>query len=176
MDRKKFLSGAVIVISSFGVIAALTPFSKSLKPNAKAEAALERLDTSTLESGKSMIVGPHPLYGNLHFGYDWSLLIYKKYNGEIKIWDIPTKGLNVGMPDIKWYRPWFPCEHFGPTKVSGKVDESQPIKCHDLKSKDSWYPDMQWDINGKNIKGHASDMYPTRGVIEGKYFVFGKSS
>jgi hypothetical protein len=176
MDRRKFLLGAVCSLFLVGFVGALTPFVSSMSPNAKANAALERIDISKIHPGKLILTESYSGYENRYNGYNWSLLIYKKYNGQLNVWNIPTKGKVVGMPDIRWYRPYFECNQFGPTFVNGKVDESKPIKCHNSNQPDGWFMKLEWDIDGNVTKGHTDNMHKAIGTIEGKYFVLGKRS
>jgi hypothetical protein len=176
VDRKKFLLGVVCSLLFIGFVGALTPFVLSLSPNAKANAALKRIDISQIQPGKPILTEAYSEYENGYNDYNWSLLIYKKYSGELNVWHIPTKGKVVGMPDIWWHRPYFECSQFGPTFVNGKVDENKPIKCHYSNQTDGWFMQLEWDIDGKVIKGHTNDMHKAIGTIEGKYFVLGKRS
>ncbi len=177
MDRKKFLLGAVFTLILIGLFSAMTPFVSSLSPNIKANTALERLDISKLHNGQFKIINAHPNYGDARRGFKWGLIIYKKYNGELKIWDVAVKNNgDVGLPDLHWYKPSWPCGSFGPSFTSGLLNESLPIKCHDSKNEDSWGLHMEWDIDGKALTKDTPDMQPTKGIIEGKCFVFNKSS
>lgn len=119
----------------------------------------------------------HPNYGESIRGYDWGVMIYKRHNGNILAFDVSMKGDSVGLPDRHWWIPGRECFNFGPSKTNGKIDESKPIKCHDdLGAKKGWFPDFEWSIEGKSIKGGMMDMISTRGVVEGSYFIFGKSN
>lgn len=176
MDRKKFLIGAVFSLILIGVIGAATPFYSSMSPNTKAEAALERLDISKIKTGVPLILSRNPVQTIQIQGYTWSFLLFKKQNGNINVFDIPVKHHNVGMPDYIWYRPFNNCSNFGPTIVDDIIDESAPIKCHDYESDPPWWASRMWNIDGKAITSHTPDMLPTKGKVEGKYFVFGKKS
>jgi hypothetical protein len=177
MDRKKFLLGAVFSLILIGLFGAMVPFVSSLSPNIKAEAALVRLDISKIQNGQFKTIQAHPIYGDTRRGFKWGLMIYKKYNGELRVWDIAIKtNGDFGLPDRHWFNPYWPCASFGPSLTSGLVNESLPIMCRDQRSDDSWGQWMQWDIDGKAISKHTPDMHRTKGSIEGKYFVFNKSS
>ena len=82
------------------------PFVGSLKPSAKAEANLPRIDVSDLKNGTFKIV-EHPEFGVLYGGYMWGLFFYKGNNGAVHAWDVPIVNGHVAMPDIKWWRPAF---------------------------------------------------------------------
>jgi|GEM_PF-2824879 len=64
----------------------------------------------------------------------------------------------------------------GPTFVNGIVDESKPIKCHDKAIENTIWGEYEWDINGVNLRGNASDLQRTKGVIEDGQFIIGKNS
>lgn len=176
MTRKNVLLVCVVITILSGVLLSMTPFIESLKPNAKAIAALPRISLSNISPGEFIILD-HPAYGAMYNGYKWSILIYRRYDGIFKVWDIPTKGQYVGLPDLHWWRPVFACLEFGPTKISGKVDESLPIKCHDTETNDNqWYMKWEWDINGVTLSGGIDSLNITKGIVEGGYFVFAKRS
>ncbi len=69
----------------------------------------------------------------------------------------------------------FPCGNFGPTEVDGSIDETAPIRCHDRQGPEWWTDMWLWSIDGKNHSGQVDDMEPAKGIIEGGYFVVGKS-
>lgn len=176
MDRKKFLLGAVFSLMIIGFVGVLTPFVSSLTPNAKADSALERIDISQVPKGKFKIIKAHPIHSQETRGFEWSLMIYRKLNGELRIWDIAVRpNGDVGLPDIYWFNPYWPCGDFGPGYVNGVIDESLPITCRDQVNKDSWGRWMQWDLDGKAISKSTPDLNPIKGKIEGKYFVLNKS-
>lgn len=176
MDRKKALTIGMILISILGLVLVTTPFIGSLRPNARGAAALPRIDISHIKPGTFELV-PHPGYGAYFNGYDWSLFIYRAVDGHFLFWDVPTKDGAVGMPDLRWWRPFHQCHNFGPTFVDDSVDEAQPITCHDSELPSQWWADQwKWDINGKAIGSMVDDMQSTRGSVKGKYFVFAKNS
>ncbi|WP_152452538.1 hypothetical protein [Microbulbifer sp. THAF38] len=176
MNQKKSLLILVSTTLLIGVVFSMVPFFSSLQPNAKAEAALFKLDISKINNGE-FIIFDHPNYGDSIRGYKWSVMIYKSHSGSITAFDIPRKGKATGLPDMYWWRPAWPCFNFGPTFSGSKVDESMPIKCHDNREElDYWLPQVEWDLSGKTIKGGMDNMLPTLGTVEGKHFVFGKRS
>ncbi|AUM13034.1 hypothetical protein [Ketobacter alkanivorans] len=176
MDRKKYLRIVIFGLIVVGGVGALYPFVMAMKPSAKADAALIRIDISDLRNGEFRIIAPNPSFGSIYNGYGWSLFVYRKQNGDLNVWHLPTKGRTVGMPDVWWYRPHFPCYEFGPTIINGVVDESKPIQCHKSDEPNAAYMNYSWDIDGKVIRGHVKDMYRAKGIVQGNYFVLGKSS
>ena len=92
------------------------------------------------------------------------------------VWDVPVKDNKIGLPDRYWYFPSYLCGNFGPTFVNGIVDESKPIKCHDKAIENTIWGEYEWDINGVNLRGNASDLQRTKGVIEDGQFIIGKNS
>ena len=166
------------------------PFFGSLKPSEKAEANRPRIDISDLNKGTFKIVEhskfgylyvKHPKFGVLYGDYMWGLFFYKDNNGAVHVWDVPILNGHVAMPDMRWWVPTFECKHFGPSLTDGLVDESLPIKCHDVVHDVDpdmawWLEQWQWSINGKNLKGMVSDMNQATGIIEQDYFIYGKRS
>ena len=174
MDRKKFLIGACSLLILIGLFGAASPFVSSLTPSAKALADLPRIDISNIEPGTMVL--PSSYKYEVGSRYKYRILIYRNLAGEFKFWNVITKNGHVMMPDLKWWRPFYECKSFGPTKVGGSVDESQPIKCHDAGIEKYWAAQWQWDTNGKNLGNEVADMQTQQGTIEGNYFVLGKKS
>jgi len=176
MNRKKVLSNLVLVTLLIGVGFTMSLFIASLHPSAKADANLFRLDISNIENGEYEFFD-HPRYESKSGDFEWAVMIYRHHSGKVSAYDLMHKDSLVGLPDLFWHRPAWSCKKFGPTVISGKVDESKPIKCHDnIENLDYWQPDLEWNIDGNSTKGGMKDMYSTKGIVEGKYFVFGKSS
>lgn len=154
---------------------ALLPFVFSLKPNARADAALFTVDTTKMESGTYKIVR-HPLIAESYSGFAWSVLLIKMNNNSSAAWLVPTRNGSVLMPDIHWWRPMFECHDFGPTIINGKVDVSSVFECHDKDVPEWWADKWRWDSNGRNYSGQIDNMKPAVGVVEGGFYVVGKSS
>jgi hypothetical protein len=165
------VSGLAII----GITALSVPFILSLNPSERVDAQLPRIDLSSLELGGFKIVR-NPSLSKFHDGIVWSILLIRKRNGEVKAWTIPTRNNVVLMPDLHWWRPMTPCAKFGPSLISGLIDEEAPIQCHDKSVPEWWADKWLWSINGKNHSGQVSDMMQTKGVVENGYFVVGKSS
>ena len=173
--RRKFLIFSVCTISLLGVILSFIPFYSSMSPNEKAKASVPRIDISGLENGTYRVVRDLAL-GAANNNFEWAAFLYKKHNGELKVWHIPVKGAAVGMPDLYWWKPFYECFDFGPTVVDGIVDESLPITCHDEELPSGWWRDRWlWHIDGKELNSSMESLQEVDGEIEGKYFVFVKS-
>ncbi len=176
MNRKKTLTAIVVLLSMFGMAFVATPFFSSLQPSKKANSALPRVDVSNIEPGSFEIID-HPLYEDIFNGFGWGLIILRSAEGKFYFWDVPTKEGAVGMPDLLWVRPFYLCQMFGPTIENGIVDESKPIVCHDEDLPSKWWAERwRWDIRGKALDPMMEDLRTTRGILDGKYFIVGKSS
>jgi hypothetical protein len=171
MNRRKLLVKGTVIIGLVGLSLTMIPFIMSLSPSPKADAALPRINVNQLAPGQ-FLYQKHPIPGKLYNGYEWSILIYKKYDGSIKVWNLQTKNGGIGMPDIHWWRFIMDCQDFGPTKVNGQVDENLSIQCRDKSVSDWWRKQWAWDIDGKNVEGMVDDLEVTKGRVEGDYFVF----
>ncbi|WP_020406415.1 hypothetical protein [Hahella ganghwensis] len=173
MTHREFLATSTAMLFIVALIAIITLFAASLKPNKKAEAELSRIEIPQFEPGQSVLL-PHPAYGELRGGYLWSLLLYKGLDNHLHAWDVPTKDGYIGLPDIKWWNPVYQCKEFGPTVVNGVVDEALPITCHDKElPSEEWREEWQWDISGQNLGEYVSDMLKTKMKVEGRYLVLG---
>lgn len=177
MTPRKILAICTTCLALIALGIAVTPFGLSLKPNARADAALPRIDISNLKP-EEIVLLEHPTHGYAGRDYIWSIILMKLTDGSIRAWSVPTKNGNIGMPDHHWWRPFFPCKDFGPSKVDGLIDMHSHFKCHDTDIPHEWWATAwQWDLSGKAIDSSAiGDMLEITGTIEGKYFVLGKRS
>ncbi len=157
-----------------GILVAMSPFISSMKPSAKAKAELPRIDISVLDSGVLHFYD-NPARGAFFNGYKWKLLVYKSPDGLIRVWDIPVRNGSVGMPDIHWWRPVHSCQTFA---LINKVEGFNKIQitCLDTDIPEWWAKHWRWYTNGKNIEQMVDDLDESSGVIEGKYFIYGKRS
>lgn len=164
--RKKLLRISVVLLLLIGLGFSLVPFIVSQLPNDRADAAAPYFELPDLEAGEYKVI-PHPgwqddflekQFPNKNF--EWSLFIYKKLNGELRVWVLITDNAKVGMPYSFWWQPIGLCNDFGPTHVSGKVDEQLPIRCHDTRESTGEYIfSYTWNIDGRSLNtGYIRDM------------------
>lgn len=171
MNRRRFLIATTFTTFIVGVVLASIPFFGSLRPNARAEAALPRFNISGIGAG-DLYVMENPIFGGNYNGYEFKLLFYKDSFGQIKVWVVPVKDGLVGMPDIHWWRPIHQCQKFEVvTEGTEKV-----LACLDKDISDWWSKQWKWTIKGENIEGMVDDLESAKGVIEDKYFVYAKGS
>ena len=171
--NRKILIAAVLGLGTFGLLVASVAFIKSMSMSAKAIADLPRIDISSLENGQYGVFD----LGKEYFGHKLSLFIYKKHNGALKVFQVPSKNGMVAMPDISWWRPFYECKKFGPSIKNGVVDESLPIKCHDKNLPSKWWGnEWRWSIEGENLGKMVEDLRTVSGTVEGKYYVYKQSS
>ena len=166
---------ATIVLISIGVIIAAIPFIQSMNPTAQAHNNLPRVRVTGIDPGQYRLENYIPSHSSSD---DWKLVafVYKKRNGELRVWRLFSKNGAVGMPDLSWTRPMLECQEFGPTRVDGIVDETKPITCHDDNISDFWKEEWRWTIDGKNMGKRVEDMDQVSGTIEGEFFVIRNSS
>lgn len=177
---RKALLITVAVLCLLGLSVFMIALFSTLSPsgNGKVEGQLPRIDVSNLLPGHYSIYRvPELAYTTMNF--ENQFMVYRKLNGELRVWQVPTDNGKVGMPDLYWWRPFYRCENFGPTMINGLVDESQPMRCHDQKlPSEAWGERWQWDLNGNALKVadqgklRVDDMLTMGGSVEGKYFVF----
>jgi hypothetical protein len=172
MNTKQALAASVISLTALALGLLSAPFIGSLQPSNRASANLPTMDLSMIEPGNFQLL-PHPTGVQLHHGFEVGLLVYRTHTGEFYLWDVPAKEGKVGMPDISWWRPFYLCKNFGPAIRAGRVDESQPIECHDTQLPSSWWArEWRWSINGEALGSHVDDMQNTAGTLESQSFVF----
>ena len=172
MNRKNALTLSTLLIIIIGIAILFIPFASSFLPSEKVVSTSPRIDLSVINKGEYKYY-PNPVRPEYLKNYKWAVLVYRKYDGLIKLWDVPIKNGKVGLPDIRWFKPIYDCNDFGPTLVSGKVDESKPIKCHDTKQLSEWWAnEWRWDIEGKSLGSMVSNLHKTKGYQQGKEFIF----
>ena len=159
-----------------GLVYLAVPFVRSLSPSAEAVANLPHVDISMVAPG-TIVLLKHPKPFALWNGYTNSVLVYRRIDASVVAWEVPAKDGAVGLPDLRWWRPIYACENFGPVYRDGLVDESKPLECHDLKMPSEWWAEQwRWNTEGKNLLGMVDDMPRAEGTIHGKYFVIGEDS
>lgn len=172
-NPRRMLTGVLLILSLIGLSLASLPLIQSMKPSARADAALPRIDISSLSPGEFAIFKQsHPVR---FLNYYNSILIYKRNNNEVLAWVVPVKEGKVVMPDFHWWQyPAYLCSKFGPTMINGVVDESLPIQCHDTETPKWWRDKWQWGFNGKNLNRQVDNLRRINGTIETRYFVLHK--
>lgn len=173
MKSRTYLVTTTIGLLSIGVVAVAIPFLKSMGPTAQALNDLPRVKITGIDPGEYRLQNYIPTHGSSD-GWQLQLFIYRRFNGDLKVWRLFSKNDAVGMPDLSWTRPMLECRDFGPTVVNGLVDESRPITCHDDNVSDYWKNEWRWTIDGKNMGKMVEDMVPVSGSIEGEFFVIHK--
>ena len=171
--NRRVLTSITVALAALGLAFIAVPLIGSLKLNAKADAALPRMDLSQLQPGRPEI-RDHPLYGKMFGEFSWSVLVLKHAHGKVSVWDIPTRDGKVAMPDIRWWRPFYVCASF--VLSARAAGESVRFHCTDAEVPDFWRGEWQWSESGTALGNNVDDMQATAGAIEGKYFVFAKRS
>jgi hypothetical protein len=170
MNRKQILAILTFAVIATGVIISMTPFMGSLRPGARADAALPRYSLIGLSVGQMSIL-EGPSLGEIFNSYELKLLAYKSTEGKINVWKVPVKNGRVGMPDLHWWKPIYDCAQL---KVLKGPSESV-ITCTDENVPKGWAEDWRWDLSGVNLGKMVDDLESAKGVVENGYFVFAKS-
>ena len=175
MKPRKILVAATIGLLSIGIVITAIPFFQSMSPTEQEHNNLPRVKTVGISPGEHKLLDYFPTVTSNH---DWQLraFVYRKLNGDLKVWRLFSKNGTVGMPDLTWSRPMFGCKEFGPTMIDGIVDETKSITCHDDGVPDYWRKEWRWTIEGKNLGTMVEDMDSVSGSIEGDFFVIQNSS
>ena len=170
MKSRKNLIATIFGLLSIGTVIAAIPFIQSMGPTAQAFNDLPRVKVAGIGPGQHKLQNYIPTHSSAD---DWQLhaFVYKKFDGELRVWRLFSKNGAVGMPDLSWSRPMLECRDFGPTIINGIVDETKPITCHDDNVSDYWRKEWRWTVDGKNLGKMVEDMDQVSGSIEGEYFV-----
>jgi hypothetical protein len=172
MSRKSVLKKITLAIVAIGFVLFAFPFVKSLSPhgNSKSSAGLPRIDVSKMQPGDFVF---HPYHETDYNNFNFSIMLYKKSSGEILAFSLPTRnGNQVGMPDLKWWKPFHPCKDFG-IKKDG---ETEIFACLDSDLPGWWSSKWRWDTEGKSFDEYIQDMPRITGSIQDGYFILFKRS
>jgi hypothetical protein len=173
MNRKSVLKRITAGLLLLGVVLSLSPFIISLKPesNARSSASLPRIDVSKMEVGELLF---HPYEEGSYNGFKFSILLYKNRSGALQAFRVPTKnGNQVGMPDLKWWKPFYPCKIFGTKEINSKL----VFKCLDRDLPSEWWgKKWQWDTEGKSLDPDIDDIPTITGSVQDGYFILYKRS
>ena len=173
MNRKSILKRITVGLLFLGVGLSLFPFFSSLSPenNARSSASLPKIDVSKMKVGEILF---HPYQEGKYNGFSFSILLYKKASGKLIAFSIPTKnGNQVGMPDLKWWKPFYPCKNFGTEESS----EGVIFKCLDKDLPSEWWgKKWRWNTDGKSLDTDIDSMDTIRGMVKDGYFFLYKSS
>jgi len=170
-NKKKTLTAFIRIMLLIGLGLLAYPFVASLMQSDKAAGESTRFDIASMAPGSYRLL-PLPRRKKLYGEYGQAMLLLKQANGKLHAWTVLVHQGAVGMPDKYWWQPVYDCQHFGPSLINGRIDESKPLECHDSNAtvanrKQDW----QWTIDGKALSATMTDMIPTRGAVEGEYFV-----
>jgi hypothetical protein len=71
--------------------------------------------------------------GNITFvdRRDLRIYIIRRADDDISVLGVPIKDGAVVMPDEMWFRPYRPCQNFGPKNDHGKLLDGGDFACRD---------------------------------------------
>jgi len=174
--NRSMLAAATITMMLSGLAFASVPFIRALNPSARTYADLPRIDLSGVPPGGFAVFDALLPRGSWDRETKPSFFVYRRHDGVVRVWQVYTRGGKVIMPDHHWWNTYsYPCEDFGPTRVAGRVDETLPIRCHDVMPEgwgDGWKREWVWDIDG-NPLGFSDRMWRAQGRMDDKWFVLG---
>jgi len=153
---RRLLVWVTVSIVCVGIAAVVFPFFRSLFPNDNARAEALTLSLSDVPPGYFTTA-------------DWrSQRIFLIHTGDDKVvvLSAPVKNGTVLMPDEKWWRPYKPCDHFGPKNVNGRLVDGGSFACWDDGLTEYETRSWLWDSKGK-YAGPPS--YPVEDMYELKF-------
>jgi hypothetical protein len=161
--KRKILTFFTAIFGVSGLVVAAVPFVASLNVSERALANRPRIPIDHIGMGESEIITTEGTT------YSMTFMVYRSFEGEVRVWNIPTHKGKVLLPDIRWGRWAMLCDEFTLDK------EKNVFRCLDDELQQySWVTDeMLWDVNGKNLGKFTEDMILAKGVHHKKYFVVG---
>lgn len=157
MGRRRVLAAIVLATFGVGIVLAAVPFLFSLKPNAKAYAAVPRFPIPAI-GPNSYTYLPNPREQGRHF--PMVILVVSDENGQKRYWSIPTVDGTTAIPDKYPYRGVWKCKDLSPDF------EERSIRCKD----DDWavreWADPRWDFRGRDISNY--DWLPDLEAVVGR--------
>ena len=153
-----------------GVILASIPFVGALKPPANAGEGLPHVDISDLKENEYLIYDLNDKWWRYSTRY--MIIRFQDNNYNIYYMSRNMDGATM-LPDLRWWRPGWPCNDFRPSTTDGKITGDSVIQCFDTNEK--YRPDISWKATGEPID-HSFDAMERveKYSVESNYLVIGK--
>lgn len=156
------LKRALFLMLCIGLIALSIPFFSTFKPSEAAFAKLPRVNIESIPNG-GFRFADDPLSEDR---LPSRLLMIRKLDGQLRVFKVPFREGQVGLPDIHWWQVGRLCPKFEPDFAKGDIAcRSAPIG--------QWASEnYRWTLDGKNKIGFVDNMDIVKGTEESGYFAF----
>lgn len=155
--RETFLRYTVLSLLLFGMVAAAAPFILSLRPNAKAFAALPRVKLPELGPNSYAFL-KDPLSISR---WPTEILVVRLADGNLNSWVIPTERGRYRLAEYHWYYPFgYLCADLSPDF------QTETIHCKDEDAPEWVRQDYRWSLDGLTVSSssYIPDLQPFPGV------------
>jgi hypothetical protein len=160
---RRTLAFALVALSLAALLAVLAGLGASLKPSARAEAALPRVPVPHL-GPRSFAFVPNPVAFD---GWSSEYLFVRYEDGSLKVFELPTHRGRFTMPDIRWWRHGNVCRVFEPDF------STKQFRCNDPAASEWDRETMRWTLEGRSLYTGMEDMLLVPGYVSGGEFVVG---
>jgi hypothetical protein len=149
-------------ILCIGLIALCIPFFSTFKPSEAAFAKLPRVNTESISDG-GFRFADDPLSEDR---FPSRLLMIRKLDSQLRVFRVPFRDGQVGLPDRHWWQQGRLCTKFEPDFVKGD------IACRDKDQRQWVSENYRWSLDGKNMIGYVDNMDAVKGTEESGQFAF----
>jgi len=138
------------------------PFLGSLSPNSRSiERAGESGRAVDLEDLKA---GTFLEKGSEYYRY----FVIRDFEEQVKVYAVPYHEGKYWIADLRWDRPFLPCEDFGPDVDGNRLIEGGAFRCRDESMSDWWRKETVWDYSGKSRGVRSGNMPEARYEIRNR--------
>lgn len=159
---RRQLATTLIALTLVGAFALAGLFLGSLAPSARAEAERPRVRVPPIGLGQFAYV-ENPVRSEQRPS---RYLFLRTRGGALRVFEIPTSGERLTLPDRAWWRPGHLCRAFEPDFTT------QQFLCHDAEAP-AWVRDRyRWSLEGRSLyPEYVEDMPVVHGRVEADEFV-----
>lgn len=156
------LRRAMLLMLCIALIALFIPFFSTFKPSEAAFAKLPRVNIESIPNG-GFRFADDPLSEDR---LPSRLLMIRNLDGQLRVFRVPFREGQIGLPDRHWWQQGSLCVKFEPDFVKGD------IACRDKNQRQWASENYRWTLDGKNMIGFVDNMDIVKGTEESGYFAF----
>jgi hypothetical protein len=160
---RRTLTLALAVMSLAALLAVFAGFRTSLKPSARADAALTRLPVPQL-TPRSFAFVPNPV--KFHGGSSEYLFVRHEH-GSLRVYEVPTHRGRFTMPDLQWWKDGGVCRVFEPDF------SAKQFRCNDPEATEWVREKLRWSLEGRSLHAGVEDMLSVAGYFSNGEFIVG---
>lgn len=160
---RRALTFALAAMSLAALVAVFAGLGASLKPSARAEAALPRVPVPQL-GPRSFAFVPNPVAFD---GWSSEYLFVRYEDGSLRVFEVPTHRGRFTMPDMQWWRHGNVCRVFEPDFAV------KQFRCNDPEASEWVREKLRWSLEGRSLYTGMEDMLSVPGYFTNGEFVVG---